>query len=229
MANPHQQRIQMTMEAELPQLRPPKPRNGYAVIGKFLLSFTVLTLGSGFLYDYAAGPEAPRIGYIIAPAVILAASFFIGYLGRGTKATLGFSFVQGGVENYNSAWDDAGWDSSQDWKAEAREEAAIAHIFFGIGIFLLEIMFSGLYDGVDYMMNSNKPQHYNRSAIASHWVKHLLSVGPSTQDTLFSRPGVKGYEAEELRSTLKALLASDFVQDLGDRLQINPGKRHLFR
>ena len=215
----------MTLEAELPELRPRKPRNGPTVIGKFLLSFTLLTIGSVFFYDYIAGPEPAKIGYIIPPAIILAASFFIGYIGRGSKATLGFGMVGTGIEDYRTAWD---YQPGSFRSAGEREDAAVTWIFIGIGIFILEVMFTSLYDAFDYMMNSNKPQHFHRNVIASHWVNHLLGVGASTQETLFSRPQVKGYETEELRSTLKTLLASGFVQEQGDRLQVNPGKRHLF-
>ena len=228
MANPHQQRIQMTLEAELPELRPRKPRNGATVVGKFLLSFTLLTLGSVLFYDYIAGPEPSKVGYIVTPAIILAVSFFIGYIGRESTATLGSNLVHSGVEDYREAWNDDNWGSSHQWQAENREELAINGIFFGIGIFVLEIMFSSLYNAVDYMMTSNKPQHYNKGEIASHWVNHLLGVGPSTQDTLFSRPQVKCYDIDELRSTLQTLVAGGFVQQTGDRFQVNPGKRHLF-
>ena len=215
----------MTLEAELPELRPAKPRNGPTVIGKFLLSFTLLTLGSMYFYDYVAGEDASKGGYIISAVVILAASFFIGYLGRGSRATLGSGIVGSGIDDYQTAWD---YQPGSFRSGAEREEAAATWIFIGIGIFILEVMFTALYDAVDYMMNSNKPQHFNRGEIASHWVNHLLGVGPSTQDTLFSRPQVKCYEVEELRSTLRTLVASGFVQEAGDRLQVNPGKRHLF-
>lgn len=215
----------MTLEAELPELRPRKPRNGATVVGKFLLSFTLLTLGSVLFYDYIAGPEPSKVGYIVTPAIILAVSFFIGYIGRGSTATLGAGMIGTGFDDYQTAWEHQSGDFRSE---EEREGFAVDWMLAGAGIFVLEIMFSSLYNAVDYMMTSNKPQHYNKGEIASHWVNHLLGVGPSTQDTLFSRPQVKCYDIDELRSTLQTLVAGGFVQQTGDRFQVNPGKRHLF-